>query len=97
MRFEWDPNKNEINKEKHDLSFEEATELLEVGTDYIEIYDEEHSGDEDRFIAIGPIRMGVIVVIYTERQDDVVRIISTRKATKSEAKLFREYSGETDE
>jgi len=63
----------------------------------LEIYDEEHSGEEDRFIAIGPIRAGVVVVIYTERGDDVIRIVSARKATKKEIQLFRQYYGGADE
>ena len=58
---------------------------------FLEVYDEDHSDDEDRFIAIGPIHVGVVVVVYTERQDDVLRIVSARKATKQEAVLFQKY------
>ena len=97
MRFEWDPNKNAINEDKHGLSFEEAKELFEGDTDYVEIYDEDHSEDEERFIAIGPIPIGVIVVIYTERAEDVARIISARRATKREEWLYRKYYGEINE
>jgi hypothetical protein len=60
--FEWDPNKDRINREKHGLSFDEVKELFTGDTDYLEIYDEEHSDEEDRFIAIGPTRAGVVVV-----------------------------------
>lgn len=95
--FEWDPNKDELNQRKHDLSFEEAKELFVSSTDVLEIYDEEHSDEEDRFIAIGPIRAGVVVVIYTERDAGVIRIISARRATKEETLLFRQHLGETDE
>ena len=56
MRFEWDPAKDRINREKHSLSFDEATELFKAGVGYLEIDDEEHSDEDDRFIAIGPIR-----------------------------------------
>ena len=73
MRFEWDPGKNETNRAKHGLSFEEASELFNSDVDYLEIYDEEHSEQEDRFIAIRPIKRGVIVVAYTERDDDLMR------------------------
>ena len=65
MRFEWDPAKDKDNQAKHGLSFEEAAELFKASADYLEIYDEEHSDEEDRFIAMGPIRRGVIVVAYT--------------------------------
>jgi len=61
--------------------------------DYLVIYDEEHSEDEDRFIAIGPLGRGVVVVVHTEPGDDVIRIISARMATRAEEQLFYEYSG----
>lgn len=91
--FEWDPNKDKINWEKHGPSFDEVTELFTSGTDFLEIYDEQHSDEEARFIAIGSIRAGVVVVIYTERQDDVIRIVSARRATKMEIRLFHQYHG----
>jgi len=64
------------------------------GVDYLEIYDEAHSEQEDRFIAVGPIKRGVIVVAYTEREDDVLRILSARMATKSEWRRFEAYEKE---
>lgn len=76
---------------KHGLSFDEAKELFTGGADFLEIYDEEHSEDETRFIAIGPIRTGIIVVIYTEPQDEVIRIVSARKATRKEVLLFHKH------
>ena len=66
------------------MSFGEATELFESGVDYLETFDEEHSEQEDRFIAIGSIKRGVIVVAFTERDDDIVRLISARMATNLE-------------
>ena len=66
----------------------EASELFKSGADYLEIYDEEHSDEEDRFIAIGHISRGLIVVAYTER-DDVLRILSARMATKKERQRLR--------
>ena len=59
MRFEWDPKKSRGNEKKHGLSFSEAKTLFESGVDYLEIYDEDHSADEDRFIAIGPVEGGL--------------------------------------
>lgn len=87
-RFEWDPSKDAANQRKHSISFDEATELFTGDSNYLEIFDEEHSDEEERFIAIGPIRVGIVVVIYTERQDDVIRIVSARRATKQEASLL---------
>ena len=97
MRFEWDPTKDQANQTKHGLSFKEAIELFKAGVDYLEIYDEEHSDQEDRFIAIGPIRRGVIVVAYTEREDDVLRILSARMATNKERKRYEKSQGGKNE
>ena len=91
VRFEWDLEKEKANIKKHGLSFGDATTLFTSGEDYLEIYDKEHSEDEDRFIAIGPSTRGIIiVVVYTEGTEDSVRIISCRLATKKETRLFRE-------
>jgi uncharacterized DUF497 family protein len=88
MPFEWDDAKNKTNRERHGLSFEQVVELFTSGVDFLDIYDENHSDEEDRFVAIGPIHSGVVVVVYTERQDDVIRIINARSATKKEIQLF---------
>ena len=91
MRFVWDPEKDKVNRARHDLSFEESTELFKSGVDYLEIYDEAHSEKEDRFIAVGPIKRGVIVLAYTERDDEVLRLLSARMATKNERRGFEAY------
>ena len=90
MEFEWDPEKDRANQAKHVVSFEEASELFSSGEDYLEIYDAEHSFDEDRFIAIGTTSSGVLVVVYTERKEDFIRILSARKATRPEQKRLEE-------
>ena len=91
LAFEWDDRKNLINEQKHGLSFEEARGLFESRVDYLEIFDSEHSEFEDRFIAVGPIVRGIIVVIYTEREGDIIRIIAARRANKNERSLYRSY------
>ena len=58
MDFEWDDEKDLSNQQKHGLSFSEARKLFEAGAQYLEIFDEDHSETEDRFIAIGPINPG---------------------------------------
>jgi uncharacterized protein len=60
VHFEWDLKKEQANVRKHGISFARARQLLESDADYLEIFDEAHSVDEDRFIAIGPIDEGVI-------------------------------------
>ncbi len=66
MKFEWDEDKNFINKEKHKISFETASHVF---TDpyYIEMFDFEHSVDEDRYIAIGKVG-DVLFVVFTEKK-----------------------------
>ena len=91
MRLEWDSRKDRTNRRKHGVSFEEAAGLFRGGEDYLEIYDEEHSVEEERFIAVGRIRRGVVVVVYVEREEDVVRILSARMATKNERRSFEAH------
>ena len=91
MEFEWDAAKERTNSQMHGVSFGEAKELLVCGVDYLEIFDVEHSQDEDRFIAIGPLRRGLIMVVFTERLEGAIRIISARQATTSESRLFWQY------
>jgi uncharacterized DUF497 family protein len=91
VRFEWDSGKSQANRRKHGVSFSQAKILFESGRDFLEVYDGAHSTDEDRFIAIGPVETRVMVVVWTEREDDTVRIISARWATPREVKLYREH------
>jgi uncharacterized DUF497 family protein len=91
VQFVWDDAKNATNQDKHGVSFEEASELFTSGEDYLEIFDAAHSDDEDRFIAIGPIQRGLVLIVWTERDEDVVRIISARWASPREKKLYVEH------
>ena len=93
MRVIWDPAKNLANQRKHGISFQEAARLFTSRSNYLVIYDEAHSGDEDRFIAIGPIRRGTVVVAWTEEVEEDVRIISARWATARELRLLRSHLG----
>ena len=83
MNYEWDEEKNRINKEKHDgISFEYAVRVF-LDEKRIERYDTEHSTlTEDRWNAIGMVER-VLFVVYTERGENT-RIISARRATKEE-------------
>ena len=89
----WDPAKNAANRKKHGITFEEASELFTSGVDYLELFDAAHSATEDRFIAIGPIRRGLVLVVLTEQEEDTIRIISARWATKREQADFVSYQG----
>lgn len=92
MRFEWDPKKERRNIEKHGVTFKEAKVLFTSQVDFLEVYDGVHSALEERFIAIGPIRRGLVLVVYTERSEDTVRIISARWASNSERALYVEHT-----
>ena len=66
MRIEWDSAKNLANlanHAKHGISFDEASKLFSSGEDYLELFDEAHSDEEERFVAIGPISRGLVLVV----------------------------------
>jgi hypothetical protein len=89
LRFEWDPEKNEINKRKHQVSFEEAQTVF-YDEEAKVIDDPEHSADEERFIILGfSKRANLLVVCHCYRASEtVIRIISARKATKTEMRQY---------
>ena len=91
VRVVWDPKKDLVNQRKHRISFRQASELFTSGVDYLEIFDDEHYESVDRFIAIGPIQRGLVLVIWTELDENTVKIISARWAKKPEQLLYHEY------
>lgn len=91
LNFEWEEEKAKTNLKKHRVSFDEATTVF-IDPLSITIPDPDHSVDEQRYIDIGSSDKGrVLVVVYTERGSNI-RIISCRKATPSERKLYEEGS-----
>jgi uncharacterized protein len=91
MLFQWDKNKNLSNIKKHNISFEEAkTVFFDDNARFIP--DPEHSKYEERFIILGMSnKLKLLVVIHTYKEDpEIIRIISARKATKSESKYYYE-------
>ena len=89
LNFEWDEEKAEANVKKHRVSFDEATTVF-IDPFSVIIPDPDHSVDEQRYIGLGSSDKGrILVVVYTERGSNV-RIISCRKATSSERKLYEE-------
>lgn len=89
LAFEWDERKNRANKKKHGVSFEEAQTVF-LDENAIRFHDPDHSEDEDRFIMLGmSLKPRMLVVCHCFRsQDAVVRIVSARKATKSESGAY---------
>jgi len=98
MKFEWDENKNEINKTKHSISFEVAESVF-LDKNAVYLYDEIHTSDEDRFIVIGKedtLKMALTVChCYRGINDEIIRIISARKATQRETRIY--LTGGTEE
>ncbi|OQB53025.1 MAG: hypothetical protein BWX99_02441 [Deltaproteobacteria bacterium ADurb.Bin151] len=85
ISFRWDDRKNEANKKKHGVSFSEAKTVF-YDENAIRYFDPDHSDDEDRFLMVGlSQKIRVIVVCHCFREEDsAIRIISARKATRSE-------------
>ena len=89
MNFEWDEQKAELNKRKHGVSFEEAATVFD-DADALQIFDPDHSEAEDRFILLGMSSiLRILVVCHFFRADDeTIRIISARKATRNESSTY---------
>ncbi|PJZ75280.1 BrnT family toxin [Leptospira neocaledonica] len=90
--FEWDSAKNSSNKRKHGISFEEAKTVFYDENARI-INDPDHSDNEERFIILGfSHKLNLLMVSHCYRSSkDVIRIISARKATKSESKQYETF------
>ena len=90
MTFEWDEKKNRKNKAKHVVSFEQAAKVWK-DPKRIVFYDEEHSTDEERWIVLG-VSGVVLFVVFVEKTEENVRLISARKANNEESKrYYRDY------
>ena len=89
MNFEWDAAKAEANLKKHGVSFDEAKSVFRDPM-YLIFADPDHSIGENRFLVIGVSEASrVLFVSYTERES-ATRIISARKATRRERKIYEE-------
>ena len=92
LKFEWDENKNTINKSKHNIAFEEAKTFFYDEMTLV-IDDPDHSEQEDRFIILGQSNQAKLLVVchYYRESDTVIRIISARKATKTESSQYFDF------
>jgi uncharacterized DUF497 family protein len=90
--FEWDKNKSKANLRKHKISFDEAKTVFEDEL-LITFPDDFDPAEENRFISIGfSANSRLLLVVHTEYSENndviVIRIISCRKATKSEREVY---------
>jgi uncharacterized DUF497 family protein len=84
VSFEWDEEKNVLNRAKHDVDFDDAMEVFYGPI----IFRRSDRNDEERWIAIGYSENRLIAVVFTRRAD-VIRIISARSAGKNEKREYR--------
>ena len=89
MKFEWDEEKNESNVEKHGLAFEDASGVFD-GPMLVALDTRQDYG-EDRWIGVGLLEHRVVVVVYTYRDSDIIRVISMRKALHYERTQYEEF------
>jgi uncharacterized DUF497 family protein len=87
MRFEWDANKASANLLKHRVSFDEGTEVF-YDPNAFQGFDALHSATEIRFFVIGLSTRRLLFVVYVETSPDALRIITARKATKTEREIY---------
>jgi uncharacterized DUF497 family protein len=92
VKFQWDPKKATANIRKHGISFDEAVTVFKDPL-ALTFDDKAHSENEYREIVIGhSILNRLILVCFTERDEQVVRIFTSRRATKQEKKDYEENS-----
>ncbi|MBN1274223.1 MAG: BrnT family toxin [Candidatus Aminicenantes bacterium] len=93
VRFEWDTNKDKVNVKNHGVPFDEAKTVF-YDENAIEFYDQNHSLGENRYLMVGlSARLRLLIVNYTvheEKNEDTIRIISSRKPTKNEQMIYFE-------
>lgn len=92
IKFEWDKQKSTINKNKHGITFDEAKSVFYDDHARL-ISDPDHSSLEERFILLGISSSSKLLIVchcYRENEN-TIRIISARKATKKESKQYREF------
>lgn len=88
MKFEWDENKNQLNIRKHGIDFADAAYVFSDPF-ALNLPDDQHSETEERWILLGKnLNERVLLVIHTYRYNDVIRIISARKATATETATY---------
>jgi uncharacterized DUF497 family protein len=89
LRFEWDSAKARSNLKKHGVSFEEGATIFGDPLSAT-IRSPDHSKGESRFVTVGQSARGRVLVVAHTDDEDVIRIISVRSATRRERKSYEE-------
>ncbi len=88
MKFEWDESKNQANIRKHGVDFRDAVYVF-ADPFALNLPDDDHSADEERWLLLGVnLREQTLLVVHTYRTNNVIRIISARKATHNEKATY---------
>ena len=91
VKFEWDDEKNRINIRKHRIDFADVPPMFD-GPMVVSL-DTRRNYGEERMIGIGLLRNGAVVVVFVEKRNDIIRLISARKAERHEIEKFKEEIG----
>ena len=87
MKFEWDENKNKLNKEKHNVDFNDAKEVFRDES-RTNSKDDRHDYGERRWITVGTVANIFLTIVYTVR--DAIRIISARRSNRKERQEYND-------
>jgi hypothetical protein len=92
MDFRWDKNKNRENRRKHGISFEDTVEVFDDPF-HVSILDKRFDYFDERWITMGSLKKGGIIVVghhyfLTENGNEIIKIITARKATKKEVRQY---------
>jgi uncharacterized DUF497 family protein len=88
MKLEWDETKNAVNIDKHGIDFADLAELFERAM--LCRRDDRRDYGEERWIAIGTVEGRAMVVVFTEREPDIIRVMSARKANQRERQRYEQ-------
>ena len=87
MKFEWDPQKEKTNHKKHGVSFNDAKDALT--SELVVVLKEDSDSGEERYVYLGMCKkLNILVVVVAYPDEQITRIISTRKANKRERKFY---------
>ena len=98
--FEWDPQKAKSNKKKHKVSFQQATSVFK-DPKALSVFDDKHSVNEERWLTLGISELGILLVVHhtflqIDEKTAIIRIFSSRKATKSEKHQYMQQNMEKE-
>lgn len=88
MKYEWDESKNRVNIRKHGIDFLDVPSMFQHPM--VTFLDQRKEYGEERWIGIGILKTILAIVVFAEPQEDTIRIISARKATKHEEQIYRD-------